>query len=44
MTFDLSTPRSFLLVIGVASGLAAGDASIVLANSVTAKIDASAEL
>jgi hypothetical protein len=44
MTFDLVTPRNCLVNISVASGLVAGNNSIVIANSVTAKIDASAEL
>jgi hypothetical protein len=43
MTFDVITPRNFLVTIGVASGLVAGNASLILAASASATIDASAE-
>jgi hypothetical protein len=44
LTFDVASPRGMNMVIAVSSGLVAGDACLVLANSATATMDASAEL
>ena len=44
LSFSVISPRGFLFNLGAASGLTAGAAVLVIANSATATLDASAEL